>query len=329
MMDTKTPGGESSSTRRAALLALACLLLASPACIPTDPPQDNDGFVPFDPDAGAEVGVGDDLGPGTDGGGLDDLGPTSDGGAPDAGGGDDMGGGVGGCEPNFDGTITRAEVPIAAGLEAKYQAATDAPIDLEGTMENGTRVWDFSMMVPGDEPTLVVTKSPEGQWWAPEFTKADYAAVLSLEDDLLGVFDIDDDGLFLLGVVSPEQGFGDTLLTYDPPVEVLDFPMSRGDSWSTDTNVSGRTSIYPFSNFDESYTSQVDARGAVDTPFGRFDDALRVRVELERTIGFSTTKIRTFFFVNECFGTIVTVQSKDNEDTVEFTEAAELRRLTR
>ena len=56
-------------------------------------------------------------------------------------------------------------------------------------------------------------------------------------------------------------------------------------------------------------------------------EVLRVRTELERTVGLLTTTVRTFAFVSECFGTVATVTSEDDEDQVEFSRAAEVRRL--
>jgi hypothetical protein len=44
--------------------------------------------------------------------------------------------------------------------------------------------------------------------------------------------------------------------------------------------------------------------------------------------GFSTTTQITYSFVSECFGTVATIRSEENESDAEFTEAAEVRRLT-
>jgi hypothetical protein len=79
---------------------------------------------------------------------------------------------------------------------------------------------------------------------------------------------------------------------------------------------------------DEEYQSQVDAHGTLKTPFGDFE-VLRVRTDRTRTVGFSVTTQITYSFVAECFGTVATISSKENEDEDEFTDAAEVRRLTR
>lgn len=113
----------------------------------------------------------------------------------------------GGCAPNHDGTIDRAEVPLQAGLRATYRIATNATVNTAGTMMGGTRVWD-------------------------ELT----------------------------------------------------------------------------------------------TPYGKFQ-VERVQVVLTRTVGGFPTTTRTFVFISECFGPVANIVSQSNEATVEFTSAAEVRRL--
>ena len=75
------------------------------------------------------------------------------------------------------------------------------------------------------------------------------------------------------------------------------------------------------------YTSVVDASGTLVTPFGE-TPALRMRTEMTRTSGIATlTTLRQFTFVAECFGIAGLVSSNAFETSVEFTTAAEIRRL--
>jgi hypothetical protein len=177
----------------------------------------------------------------------------------------------------------------------------------------------------GDHDALVETLAPEGQWWAPRFPGATYAARLTDDSDLLGVFEVTDTALLLRGVVSPADGAGRTELTYDPAVEVLRFPLRSAATWTTTSTVSGVASGVPGA-YTERYDSQVDASGELITPFATFP-VLRVRVVLTRTVGLVVTTVRTFAFVTECFGTVASVRSRDNETSSEFTRAAEARRL--
>ena len=258
---------------------------------------------------------------------------SSDGGAGGSGGsGATGGGGQGGsggspfCQPNEDGTLTAAELPFAAGLSATYRVAANATFDTTGQMEAGARTWDLTPMFSGDHSVLVETAAPTGAWWANDFAGATYATRLSDSADLLGVFEVKADGLFLLGVVSPEDGFTATNLEYEPPVKVLAFPMKEGDTWETTSTVSGLASgVAAF--YYETYESTVDASGVAKTPYADFP-VLRVGTDLTRTLGALVTTTRTYSFATECFGTVATVVSQTNELDAEFTDVSELRRLT-
>jgi hypothetical protein len=247
--------------------------------------------------------------------------PEDDGGEPEDDGAEAIG-----CLPNDDGVIEREEVPLRAGVRATFLIGLDTPIDTAGTTEpDGTRAWDLSGPLAGDHSELVELLALADRWFAPDFPGATYAARLSDAEELLGVFEVATDALLLRGVVSPDDGVLRTNLTYDPPVTVLSFPLEVGDTWSTDSTVSGLASGVA-SFYREAYESQVDAAGTLETPYGSFD-VLRVRVRLVRTVGVVPTVVRTFMFVSECFGTVAAITSRYNETEVEFTHAAEARRL--
>jgi hypothetical protein len=309
--------------------ALLFVLLLSAACVTTDS-QDDNNFVPFVPDMDMSAGDGadrPDLPPGVDMG--EDLPVVDDDmpGQPDMPDMPpvDMGSGV--CTPNLDGQITQAEVPTMTGAFATYRVATDATISTAGEDDgDGGRIWDLSGMLPGDRRLLVEAQAPEGRWFSTDFPDASYVARLSESSDLLGIFKIAPGELQLLGVVSPAEGFTATKLKYNPPVVTLKYPLTEGSSWSTESAVSGSAQGFPVS-YRETYSSQVDAEGRMKTPYAEFP-VLRVRTELERVVGFSTTAVRTYIFVTECFGSVATITSEDNEADVEFTTAKEVRRLT-
>lgn len=246
--------------------------------------------------------------------------------------GDDLDGGVdaaldsGTCAPNRDGVIERPEIPLRAGLRATFMGALDVDFDTRGEMVEGVRTWDLSGSFDGDRMVLVETRDPSGLWFEDNFPGATYVTELSIEEDLLGVFEITDDELLLRGVVSPEDGFTRTNLDNDPSVRVLDFPLEEGQTWSTEVSVSG-LALGVISAYSEDYRSEVDARGTMITPFGTFEDVLRVRTELVRTVGLLTTRVVTFAYISECFGTIATMRGREGDDGAELTELAEVQRL--
>jgi hypothetical protein len=230
------------------------------------------------------------------------------------------------CVPERDGRIERDEVIFEPGLSAKFETATDVTVDTAGEEQpDGSRVWDLTGPYNGDRTTLVTLMELDGKWYKPEFPTATYASQLADGEDEVGVFRATDEALLLQGIVTPNES---TELHYDPPARLLDFPLEVGASWTTDATVSGTYLWNPWTSVSEEYQSQVDARGTLKTPYGELP-VVRVQTVLDRTVGFSTTTIRTYSFVSECFGTVATITSKDNEDQVEFTEASSVRRLSR
>ena len=233
------------------------------------------------------------------------------------------------CVPDHDGIVVRDEHPIVVGAHATYSVAFDAPVDTRGTLVDGVRHWDLGPAIGEDRLALVELRDPTEEWFADAFPTATYFARLSEREELLGVFEERGDRLLLLGVVSPEPGLIRTELTYDPPVEILRFPLTEGDRWMVETWVSG-VSEATFGSpvlYHEVYTYVVDGHGVVSTPFGDFP-VLRVAIDLTRTVGVILTRVRSFAFVAECFGTVATITSRDNEFDEEFDTAAEVRRLS-
>lgn len=284
------------------------------------------------PDAGADAGA-DGGNPGTDGGS-----------GPDGGAGADAGLDAGtpiGCLPNHDGQIERSEVFFQAGLRATYRVSGAASFETAGSAAaDGGRRWDFTQALAGDASRLVETKSLQGQWFESDYPDAGYTSELG---SLLGVFATAGDALYLQGVVSPADGNSATRIHYEPWVKVLQFPLQAGASWTTDATVSGKYQGFVIGNAAfgtglpfqrEVYTSSVDRSGDALTPFSNFP-SLRVRTVMERYTRVYTLNpwylaltLRTFSWNAECFGTVATLNSKDNEGSTEFTDATEVRRLS-
>jgi hypothetical protein len=254
--------------------------------------------------------------------------PDADPTAPDAGPAADAATAV--CSPSGDFQITRAENPVKPGLEATFRVAVDAtiPSTAGSAGPGGRRAWDLAGALAGDTAMLLETLPVEGQWFADDFAGATYAIRLSETSDLLGVFELTDTALLLRGVVSPQKTGAYTELTYTPPATILSYPVEKGKSWSSTSEVTGTASGVPIVGFtSEKYESLVEYEGTLATPFGQFDRVVRVTTKLTRTVGLQTTIKQSHAFVTECFGTVATITSKDNPASKEFTSAAEVRRL--
>ena len=331
---------EDQTPRRRLIQCAAATLLAaavlSGACsdgyVPPSETADGEAADTGGPEAGTDIGsdaqsmdgMSNDTGSGTTDGG-------NDGSMADA---DEDTSGSNSCSVEGDGEITHEEVPLRAGLTALFRVAQDVEVDTAGSMKEGTRHWNFDKSYSGDQTEAVELQRMEGKWFKPDFPEADYAMKLTGQADELGVFEITDEALLMLGVVSPTDEGTTTNISYDPPVAVLDFPLEKGKTWKTETTAKGTHAVWsPYTDitYEETYTSQVDARGTLATPHSEFD-VLRVRTKLEREAsitGVPLETIRTFAFVTECFGTVATVRSKGGETETEFSEAAEIRRLTK
>jgi hypothetical protein len=233
---------------------------------------------------------------------------------------------AGACTPNHDGHITADEVPLVAGRMGNFRIATGVTWDTAGTAHtDGTRSWDLSQQLSGDQTSAVALASPSGAWWANDFPTATYATPLSSTSNLIGVFHVGPN-VTLLGVVSPDGGTFATKLTYDPPAEIVQLPFANGDAWSSTSTVSG-TAQGAATAYTETYDSRADVIGTLATPYGMFP-VLRVATDLTRTEGLATlASSRTFAWIAECFGTVATVQSQNLESGSEFSDDAEVRRL--
>lgn len=270
---------------------------------------------------GSQTGGG---GGSTTGGGAG--GGSSDGGMTDSGVPDS--GMPVGCLPNRDGRIDRDEVFFQPGLRATYRISGAATFDTRGT-DGG---WDFTGALNGDASRLVETRAVTGQWFEADFPDGGYVTELGQGSDLLGVFSATSDALYLQGVVSPADGTTSTRIRYTPWIKVLQFPLRSGDTWQTDSSVSGRYNglvigfATPVQN--EKYEMSVDRTGTALTPFASFD-VLRVRTTMTRSLNFvPSIIIRSFSWNTECFGTVAAVTSTNNETSTDFTSAAEVRRLS-
>lgn len=238
------------------------------------------------------------------------------------------------CVPNEDGTITRDEVPLRAGLRATYMSSGSTSFDTAGTMlPDGGRLWDFTPAMTQDLPRQVATSALTGLWFENDYPDAGYVAPIG-NGELLAIFQVTPEALLLRGLASPTSGLTATRLLYTPPVKVLDFPLTVAKTWSTNTTVTGRYMggvigvTLPYQT--ELYESTVDLTGQARTPYASTIpfSVLRVRTKMTRKLALITSAtLRTQQYVTECFGTVATVSSREGETTDNFTSADEVRRL--
>lgn len=350
------------------VVSLLCAVATFPmllACPPRQPPTSctandecDDGFecrngACVDPNAPVDAGDADggdtDGGdPNTDGGGNPDTdGGDDDGGNPNTDGGDGDGGvedggsdgGQGGlCPHNNDGILTEAELPLSIGIQSRFveaQIPEDeiVPVDLAGDVDaDGNPVWHFDTILDSDAE-VEIGALPISDFWfedEPAFSDATYVAPLDGSSENYGIFTRTDTELLMLGVASDEPEL--TLITYDPPLTALVFPMEVGTTFSDEISASGTFEGNSFYFSTDTYNVEVDARGTAVTPAGSFD-VLRLRIEQNISVpilvfpfSIEQSHIR-YSFLTPCLGQVVAVSSVDGETDPLYTEASELRRV--
>lgn len=273
-----------------------------------------------------------DAGPDSDGGPAGDDGGAS---TVDAGPPVDDAGPSPFCTPVHDGVLTSAESPVVIGIGVRYLAAgsEDSPVsvDLAGSAaSDGVTEWHFEEALPGDSQLVLEAQAPEGFWFSDRFEGATYVAALDRAGETLGVFRRTEEAVLLLGAASAEEGY--TLLTYDPPVPVLAFPLAEGDTLNVETEVSGTFEGNPYYVATDSYETVVDAAGRVVTNAGAFP-VLRVRVHQTVRIPILVYPFELVYetwrytFLTPCLGQVAYVASRLDETEPSFTEAAEVRRV--
>lgn len=224
------------------------------------------------------------------------------------------------CVPNRDGKITADELPIALGLTAPYYVETMQTID--PVRHDG--VWDFSTE-PNVDPVGIGPVALRDQWYAASFPSGQF--VVDAGGGLDGIYHQDAQALWLDGTASQTET-NKTLIVYPTRLAVLRFPVEVGSSFMqtvalTNVTING----LPFNGTDE-LTIDVVEDGTLALPYLEFDPTLRVRTTAVRkpSSGGMTSRRQTLWLF-ECFGELARAESRPDETSGEFTNAAYFRRF--
>lgn len=238
------------------------------------------------------------------------------------------------CVPNLDGRIDASEARPAIDVPITYlvsPAGTERPVDVAGVaLGDGRLRWDFGTDFADDQAAKIVPTAVAGKWYQGSFPPDAFVTPFDAAGSVENVLRQDDQALWLLGVASREEApaEGKTLLIYGAPVELLRFPIEPGGSFvSTGTIQNGTLRGLPYAGKD-TYEVSVDGAGEAVLPSLAFTQVHRVRtkVTVAPAVGASTTRRQVSLFF-ECFAEVVRATSKADEPEVDFTTAAELRRI--
>lgn len=239
------------------------------------------------------------------------------------------------CVPNLDGKIDARELAPRFGVDAQYlvsPSGKERAVDLAGAEESGRRVWRFGADFADDQVARFSAQKIDAKWYAGSFAGIPGAFVVPLDAAMTTdvVYSHSERGFFLHGVASktPDPPEQKTLLVYDPPATLYQFPLSPGLSFRTTARVrNGTFRGLPFAS-DDTYDVTVDGAGELSLPDFILTQAMRVRttVTVVPAAGQTTTQKQTSFLF-ECLGEVARATSRLGEPEQNFTTAAELRRL--
>ncbi len=238
------------------------------------------------------------------------------------------------CVPNLDGRIDASEAQPAIGTRISYlvsPAGAERPVDVAGIdLGDGRLRWDFATDFADDQAAQVIPTGIQGKWYQASFPPDAFVTPFDAAGSVENVVRHDEKGLTLLGVASREEApaEGKTLLVYDPPVELLRFPIEAGGSFvSAGSITNGTLRGLPYAGKD-TYEVTADGVGEAVLPSLTFTQAHRVRtkVTVAPAVGASTSRRQVSLFF-ECFAEVVRATSKADESELDFATAAELRRI--
>jgi hypothetical protein len=204
---------------------------------------------------------------------------------------------------------------------ATFSDTLESEVDIGAPGEN---TWDFEnhpfhlefeldVVDPGSTPAsdlfssathALINQYDVGQNEATSYT------YLIIEDGNYG-----EDGLYFIAEVS--SSMSEVTIEIDPPGNILQLPVNYQDSWTTTSTKITTTELNgaPISTTEAEETSSklVDGFGTVVLPDGTTEEALRIKIEGERTINGNTEEILSFMFITRSGASLTAVAADPDE----------------
>ncbi len=241
-----------------------------------------------------------------------------------------------GCVPNLDGVIEDEELPVVLGLQLSFlvsPAGEERSVAVTpATAPDGAREWNWSQDADTDEQLHVSARALAGRWYAGSYAGGDFVLPLAnaLGLELEAVYERTSSALWLLGYASTTAApaVGETLVVYDPPVELVRLPVQPGTRWTSSGVVRNATIRgLPYAGTD-TYELEYETSGRLRLPDLLFTQVHQLRTKLTVTPVYGVPySVRQATFLFECFGEVARATSRLDESQESFTTAAELRRL--
>jgi hypothetical protein len=240
------------------------------------------------------------------------------------------------CTPNLDGIVEAAELPFAVGALAYVRVGTNVEVNTAGEPAREGRLWDLSRPSAQTEPQGSLRLLPlEEQWFGDEFPGATLAGALAPENGIMGALELSNSAVYLHGAASKEEepAEGKTLIVYQEPVPLYEFPLELGNVTSHTTRATGAFISGIPTAFEDVTTIEVTSAGTVILPDFEVERALRITIRLVRTpVAGIAAQQTTHVFVAECVGEVARMVSPlvpvGTPLADEFTTAAEVWRVS-
>lgn len=250
------------------------------------------------------------------------------------------------CTPNENWVLEYDELPALKAMGAiatftQNKAGTLAVVpNPAGKYDAGCDClkWDFSAVNPADEEVYDSVLPLESFWFGQFYPNAMFVQFFG--NDSLGVYSLDETGLYLHGLASVEEG--QTRLAYATPIPLVKLPMKLGDNWSSeDVDAEGlfEGETYPWNtgltgelSVQHSFYFSVDKKGLAKTVSGEFP-VLRLTVDITMKVlnsmmpnPVAVQHYKLNLYMTECTGLVARIRSQEGELKTDFTNATEYRR---
>lgn len=226
-------------------------------------------------------------------------------------------------------TIQSQTVVTQANIENHLQIGNTI-VNFSDTLESevdigapGENTWDFEnhpfhlefevdIVDPGSTPSSDLFSSATHaliNHYDLEQNEATAYTYLIIEDGNYG-----EDGIYFIAEVSGSTS--ELTIEIDPPGNILQFPVSYQDSWTT-TSIETTTQELngtPVSTTEAEETSSklVDGYGTIVLPDGTTEEALRIKIEGERTMNGFTEEVLSFMFITRSGASLTAVAADPN-----------------
>lgn len=221
------------------------------------------------------------------------------------------------CESDGDGLIDASELPVSPGIEARWWASGPSFPWAEQGLDPTRSSWDFSTgpedvaSIQRIESAAVAGWSTAGAFAVPAFV--DIRDLYVIQD----VTDGDSSAVEALGWAT-RSGIDESRrfdVRYDPPVPVLELPLSVGQQWSAETAFRGAFLAGLPNQGVERWSFEVLGTGTASLPGGiEVEEVLVLSTEVQQRLAIGTTPARTlqrWSFLAPCFGEVAFLTEGD------------------